>query len=80
MIEGRRECTMGCVDIFVLDAVVVFCGCERRVKSTMKFPVARLDGVRGNSSLTFTSYACPEINSEPSVAIPEGWPSLFNGS
>ena len=75
-IEGRRECAMGRVG--VLDpSVGIFRGCDKRVKSSMKLPVARFDGVRGNSSLTLTSYACSEINSEPRGAVPQGLPSLF---
>ena len=52
-------------------------GCEKRARSSMKFPAARLEGVRGSSSSTFTSYAWRETRSEPTVAVPHGWPSLF---
>lgn len=42
----------------------------------MKLPTSRLEGVRGRSSATATSYGCEDTNSESKEAVPHGLPSL----
>jgi hypothetical protein len=56
-IAGRRECTIRFEDVF-WPVVADVEGREKRDRSSIKFPAARLEGVRGISSFTATSYAC----------------------
>lgn len=76
---GRREWERVVIEVFVSCGVDVN-GRERRAKSNMKFPAARLEGVRGNSSSTWTSYGRDETRSDPRLAIPQGGPSLEFGN
>lgn len=81
-IAGRREweialsvAVVAAVFVFVPVRVDVECR-EKRARSSMKFPAARLEGVRGSSSFTVTSYGWSETKSVPTEAVPHGWPSL----
>lgn len=51
---GRRECESTCVEVFAA-VIIDLEGREYRERSSMKLPAARLDGVRGSSSVTLTS-------------------------
>ena len=49
---------------------------EIRRKSSMKFPAAIFDEVRGSSSCRVTSYGWSEINPWSRGTVPHGCPSL----
>lgn len=72
-IAGRRDRAISSLDGFFAELD----RWERRDKSNMKFPAARLEGVRGNSSLMVTSYGWRVANSVPKGAVPQGGPSLL---
>lgn len=72
-IAGRREFAIEASDVFGLPLESWE---DSNVKSSIKFPVARLVGVRGRCRDTLTSYCCSEASPGPSVAVPHGAPSL----
>jgi hypothetical protein len=74
-IAGRRDFAIALVAVLA-PACAEAEGRGKRARSSMKFPAARLEGVRGSSSFTVTSYGWSATSSRPTEAIPHGWPSL----
>ena len=62
---GRRECARILLELgntaLSAGADVMELGRDRRERSSMKFPAAKLFGVRGKCNSKFMSYGCCEL-------------------
>lgn len=58
-------------------AVVVAVEGPRRERSSMKFPTARFEGVRGRCRVRVMSYGWRDVRDVERWAVPWGWPLLY---